>query len=49
MTKGEIWAGIRQGFPENLPKIPQYEVQNSHAPRWLSESFDIPAFTGKNN
>ncbi|MCL2738924.1 MAG: urocanate hydratase [Bacteroidales bacterium] len=33
MTKEEIWADIRQGIPEELPQITQYDAQINHAPR----------------
>jgi len=33
MNREEIWADIRQGIPEELPQIPEYDPNINHAPR----------------
>jgi urocanate hydratase len=33
MNREEIWADIRQGIPEELPQMPQYDTKINHAPR----------------
>ena len=33
MNRDEIWADIRQGIPNELPQIPEYDPKINHAPR----------------